>query len=107
MRKEDVKVNMDTLFALTGRTWPSPGCQKVYLAKLQKYDLQDLVAACSSDDALEEISRFGFNWPVLKKHIEMAKNYRVSHKEAPGPREGEVRFQMTDKMKALTKKVNL
>jgi len=77
MRRQDVEIHFSKLFKLTGRKWPE-GSQEAYLDKLQKYELEDFISACSDDDALEEITRYGFNWPVLKKHIERMKGKRLA-----------------------------
>lgn len=93
MRRQDVEEHFSRLFKLTGRKWPDGGAE-VYLDKLQKYELEDFISTCNDDDALEEITRFGFNWPVLKKHIERMKGKRVAKLNNVRPDEKK-RFNMS------------
>ena len=107
MTKQEVEKHFNQLFGLTGRKWPDPSAPKFYLEKLQKYELEDFVSACNDDDALEEITRFGFNWPVLKKHVERMKGKRLSNLEDDGF-EDKKRFNMSrmpDKLKKEIAKI--
>jgi hypothetical protein len=106
MRRQDVEEQFGKLFSLTGRKLPDTSRPKDYLSKLQKYELEDFVAACGDDDALEEISRFGFNWPVLKRHIERMKGIRL--KNEPENIDEKKRFntsRMPDSIKDQIKKI--
>ena len=104
MKKEDVEKHFSKLFGLTGRKWPDISAPKFYLDKLQKYELEDFVAACSDDDALEEITRFGFNWPVLKRHIERMKGKRLSD-SSDNNLEEKKRFNMSKMPDQLKKEI--
>lgn len=103
MRRQDVEEHFNKLFRLTGRRWPE-GSQEVYLDKLQKYELEDFIAACSDDDALEEITRFGFNWPVLKRHIERMKGKRLAD-SSDNNLDDKKRFNMNKIPDALKKEI--
>ena len=102
MRRQDVESHFNRLFKLTGRKWPE-GSQEAYLDKLQKYELEDFVATCNDDDALEEITRFGFNWPVLKKHIERMKSKRLVNEGDPCEKK---QFNMNQVPGALRKEID-
>ena len=88
--KKDMEKQFNKIYSLTNRSIPDVNNPEIYFNKLQKYKLEDFISACNDDDALEEITRFGFNWPVLKKHIERMKATRLRDVQ---PEEGK-RFNM-------------
>ena len=54
---------------------------KVYHEDFRQYDHRDIEAAFKDQELQEEIVRFGFNGPTLRKYIRMHKNKRTGEEK--------------------------
>ena len=69
------------IYMLTRREFEGKAQRDIIYEKLKGCNMSDFQQACNDDDLIEEVSRFGLNYAVIRKYVSRYRGVRETEEE--------------------------